>query len=147
MEEQEGIEKKCRTRTRTQARWWSRIGQLCLLVSPGARLRRNADCAGRSVAPGKPICIGFPERAGKGGYVNPRKASVAVIEENCDRPSKPSGSQDQINGVVSIDIPRCDLKAARRGENVNGLRPGCRELKLNPVVGMGGAAVASLNSG
>ena len=49
--------------------------------------------------------------------------------------------------MVSIDIARLDQEAASRRDKSNRLPPGCRELKLNPVVSMRRIALPGLNAG
>jgi len=48
--------------------------------------------------------------------------------------------------MISVDITRRDLEAANTCDNLNGLAPGCRELKLNPVVSVGEVASPGLNA-
>ena len=60
---------------------------------------------------------------------------------------EPSRGKDEVNSVVSIDVPRLDGEAARRRNKLNCLPPGCRELELNPVVSRGGPDSAGLDGG
>ena len=59
---------------------------------------------------------------------------MSIIEKNRYGLPEQGASQDQINSMISVDIARRDLKAANTCDNLNGLAPGCREVKLNPVV-------------
>jgi hypothetical protein len=59
---------------------------------------------------------------------------VAIIKEYGYGLSEPSGGDDQVNCVVSIDIARLDQKATRGPYKSNRLPPRCGELKLNPII-------------
>jgi hypothetical protein len=71
---------------------------------------------------------------------------VPIIQKYCYGLTEQSGRQDEINGAISVDISRRDLKAANTGDNLKGLAPGGRELKLNPIVSAGGAGSPGLNA-
>jgi hypothetical protein len=60
---------------------------------------------------------------------------MAVVQENRYRLLKPRSGQNQIRGVVAIDVSRHDFQAASGCDDQNRLALGCGDLKLNPVVG------------
>jgi hypothetical protein len=64
---------------------------------------------------------------------------MAIVKEYRYGLSEPSGGENQVNRMVSIDIARFDQEAACGRDNSNKLPPTCRELKLNPVVSTAGA--------
>src|SRR5277367_504217 len=73
---------------------------------------------------------------------------MAIIEKYRHGPSEQSGSQNQINSMISVDVARHDPEAASTCDNLNELRmPGCGELKLNPIVSTGKVASSRLNVG
>ena len=72
---------------------------------------------------------------------------MAIIKKYRYGLFEPSCGKDEINSMISVDIPRLDQQAARRRDQLNRLPPGCRELKLNPVVSGGGADSATLDTG
>jgi hypothetical protein len=72
---------------------------------------------------------------------------MAIIKKYRHRLSGPSRGKDEVDRVVSIDIPRLDQKAARRRDKVNCLPPGCRKLELDPVVSRGGPDLVGLDTG
>ena len=72
---------------------------------------------------------------------------MAIIEKYRYRLVKPSRGKDEVNSVVSIDVPRLDGEAARRRDKLNCLPPGCCELELNPVARRGGPDSAGLDTG
>src|ERR1700724_208266 len=76
-----------------------------------------------------------------------QKNPVAIIQKYRNGLTEQVISQDEVNCMISVDIARRDLKSANTGNNLKGLLPGCRELKLNPVLSMRGIALASLNTG
>jgi hypothetical protein len=71
---------------------------------------------------------------------------MTIIEKNRYGLPEQSGSQDQINSMISVDIARRDLKTTNTCNNLNGLVPGCRELQLNPVVTAGEVASPGMNA-
>jgi hypothetical protein len=72
---------------------------------------------------------------------------VAVIEEDRHGLSRPSRGEDQINCMISIDVPCFDKKPARRRNKLKRLPPCCGELELNPVAGIAVTVLPSLNAG
>jgi hypothetical protein len=48
---------------------------------------------------------------------------MTIVKKNCYGLVKPSRSENQINGMVSIDIPRLDSQAACGRDKPNRLPP------------------------
>jgi hypothetical protein len=59
---------------------------------------------------------------------------MAIIEKDCHGLSKPCRCEDQIKGVIAVDVTRNDLKTAHRRDDLKRLPPGSAELQLNPIV-------------
>ena len=70
---------------------------------------------------------------------------MAVIEKNRDRLIKPRAGQNQIKGMVAVDVARHDLQAARRGNDQNPLALASRNLQPNPVVCQGNITSPGFN--
>ena len=58
---------------------------------------------------------------------------MAIIEENRHGLPQPSCRQNQIEGVITVDIAGNDLKAANRRNDLKELASGSTELEANPV--------------
>lgn len=61
--------------------------------------------------------------------------------------SAPCGGDDQIDSVISVDVPRLDPEAAYRSDEVNRLSSDLGEVYLNRVVGCAGPVLSSLDAG
>lgn len=72
---------------------------------------------------------------------------MTIVKKYCYGLIEPSSGENQVNGMVSIDIARLDPQAARRRDKSNRLQPDCGELELNPVVSIAGTVWPSLNAG
>ncbi len=59
---------------------------------------------------------------------------MAVIEKNRHGLLKPRAGQNQIKGMVAVDVACHDLQATRRGDDQNPLALASRNLQPNPVV-------------
>ena len=59
---------------------------------------------------------------------------MTIVEENRYGLPEPRGGNDQIKGMVAVDIARDDLKATNRRRDLKGLPPCSTELQLNKVV-------------
>jgi hypothetical protein len=70
---------------------------------------------------------------------------MAVIEKNCDGLTKPRRGQNQIRGVIAVNIARNDLKPAGRRDDQNPLVLAGGNLQPNPVVCQGNIASPGLN--
>ena len=63
---------------------------------------------------------------------------MAIIEKDCYGLIEPSSGEYQVNSMVSIDIARLNLQAARGRDESNRLAPARGELKLNAVLSSAG---------
>jgi len=66
-----------------------------------------------------------------------RENPVSVVKKNCHRFSRPGCCEDEVKGVIAIDIARNDLEAANRRVDLKYLTACSGELKLNPIVRAG----------
>jgi hypothetical protein len=71
---------------------------------------------------------------------------VSIIKKYGYRLTTQSGSQDEINSAISVDITRRNLKTANTCDNLKGLAPACRELQLDPVISAGVVDSSSLDA-
>jgi hypothetical protein len=94
-----------------------------------------------------PVAHRFPKSGRKGGWINLRKIPAAVIEQDRYGLFEPSGGQNQIQGVISVDVSRRDAKTTKRCGDPNGLLAARCESKLHPVVSTGAVALTSLDAG
>jgi hypothetical protein len=72
---------------------------------------------------------------------------VAIIKKYSYRLFKQSRRKDEVDSVVSIDVSRLDLQAARRRDKPNGLPSRHCEVELDTVVSGGETDLTSLHSG
>jgi len=72
---------------------------------------------------------------------------VAIIEKNRHGLLKPRAGQNQIEGMVTVDVARHDLQAAGRGDDQNPLALASRNLQPNPVVCQGNITSPCFNIG
>jgi hypothetical protein len=72
---------------------------------------------------------------------------MTIIEKYRYGPIEPSLGQDQINGVVSVNVACLDAQTAGRRDHPNRLPPSRGELKLNPVIGGAGTVGLGLDAG
>jgi len=72
---------------------------------------------------------------------------VAVVEKYRHGLSAPCGGNNQIDTVISIDVPRLDQEAAYRGHKVNRLSSDLGKVYLNRVVGTVVCVLSGLNAG
>ena len=63
-----------------------------------------------------------------------RENPVSVVKKNCHWFSRPGCCEDQVKGVIAIDIARNDLETAYWRVDLKYLTAGPGELKLNPIV-------------
>jgi hypothetical protein len=59
---------------------------------------------------------------------------MTVVEENGYRPPGPGRRQNQVDGMISVDVLRFDQESARRAYESNRLRLRCAQIDLNPVI-------------
>jgi hypothetical protein len=78
--------------------------------------------------------------------LEPGKIAVAIIQKYCDRLPEPSGGEDQVNRMISVDVARLHAQAACGGHKLNRLLPTRGELQLDPVICSTGAVRACLNA-
>src|SRR6202007_453213 len=104
----------------------------------GTRRRGSVCRADERVVIGTESCAAVAERSGKGGLVNLFEPAWAVVEKNRDWFTKGSGGQDEINGVVAVDVARQDLQAARRGYHSDGRGASGSQLTPKRVYGLAG---------
>jgi len=84
---------------------------------------------------------------GIGGGFGLRKAPMAVIEKNRYRLAKPGGDENQINGMITVDVACFDQQAAVGTHQPDELASGGRELELDPVFRAAVGVRARLNAG
>jgi hypothetical protein len=72
---------------------------------------------------------------------------VAVVKKYGHRLFAPCGGDNQVDRVISIDVPRFDQEAAHRRNKLNRLSSDLRKEYLNRVVGIARPVLSSLNSG
>lgn len=72
---------------------------------------------------------------------------MAVVEKYRHGLSEPCGGDDEINSVISINVPRLDQEAACWSNKVNRLSSELRKLYLNRVVGTAAPVLFGLNAG
>jgi hypothetical protein len=72
---------------------------------------------------------------------------VSIIKKYGHGLTAQSGSQDQINSTISVDITRRNPETTNTCYNLKGLSPACRELQLDPVVSAIRVGSPDLNAG
>jgi hypothetical protein len=72
---------------------------------------------------------------------------VAIVQKYRDGLPEPGGGEDQVNGMISVDVARFYPQASGRSDELHGLSPCSGELKLNPIGAGAGGVVSTLNAG
>ena len=72
---------------------------------------------------------------------------MAVVKKYRHWLFAPRRQDDQIDGAISVNVPRLDQQAADWGNNVNRLSSALRKIYLNRIVGTAGPGLSSLNAG
>ena len=72
---------------------------------------------------------------------------MAVVKKYCHRLFMPRRGDNQIDTVISIDVPRLDQEPARRGKKVNRLSSDLRKAYLDRIIGTVVPVLSGLNAG
>jgi len=89
------------------------------------RLRRYARKVHRHVRTGNPTCVGFREYIREVGWLGSRKAAMSIVKKYRYGQLEPGRPDNEINGMVAIDVARLDLESAGRRNKLNGMLPDC----------------------
>ena len=72
---------------------------------------------------------------------------MPIIKQHRDGLPEPRGGENQVNGVIAVDVAGFNQQPARRRDKPYELSPGGGALKLDPVVAVALGATARLNRG
>jgi hypothetical protein len=110
-----------------------------------ARRRRKVGAILHRMIARFPTGSSVLKRLGKGFGLGAGEAAVAVVEQDCDRTAQRFGGQDQVERAIAVDVAGYDLQAAGQREDRDHLAAGRAHPELNPILGAGEFAVASLD--
>ncbi len=117
------------------------------LACADARLRWQSDEVCATARAGRPICSGLVERCGECGGFHAGKPAMAVVQQDRYGLPEPCGGEDQVDGVIAVDVACFDAETTRRRDELHGLSARRGELILNPVGTGSGCAATRLNAG
>jgi hypothetical protein len=89
------------------------------------RLRPYARKVYRQVRAGSPTCVGFRVYIREVGWLGSRKGAMSIVKKYRYGQIGPSRPNNEINGMVAIDVARLDQESAGGCNKLNGTPPDC----------------------